>query len=274
MRASRSVSRGPTWVSWLGYISWASWPRCYVAGLFDSPNTVPPVPALVPDRRLVARAARAGRQPLLARRESSSPACASSTCAAACSCRPEHIGRPLASPSAARELRLVSLADRAMALQLLRFSLDRDGIDVTLEANFAMAGLGMEPMQLDRISVPGARRAPARAWRWRRRVRCEPWRVRSSPSGRSRCAGCGAGAPWPDRWLELDRLVAVARADRRADDPAPPAADALARSRALGWRAVLAAHETAWQQRWDGERRPSSRVTTRCSRRCASPSTI
>src|SRR5262249_48150887 len=47
-RAARSVSRGPTWVSWLGYIKWASWPRCYVAGLFDVPNTEPPVPALVP----------------------------------------------------------------------------------------------------------------------------------------------------------------------------------------------------------------------------------
>src|SRR5215471_4323017 len=48
MRASRAISRGPTWLSWLGYIKWASWPRCYVAGLFDRPNTEPPVPALVP----------------------------------------------------------------------------------------------------------------------------------------------------------------------------------------------------------------------------------
>jgi hypothetical protein len=44
----------------------------------------------------------------------------------------------------------VSLADRAVALQLLRLSLDRNGIDVTLEASFAMAGMGMEPLQLDR----------------------------------------------------------------------------------------------------------------------------
>ena len=29
MRAARSVSRGPTWVGWLGYSRWASWPRCY-----------------------------------------------------------------------------------------------------------------------------------------------------------------------------------------------------------------------------------------------------
>src|SRR6476661_3357928 len=48
MRAARSVSRGPTWVAWLGYSRWASWPRCYVAGLFDMPNIEPPVPALVP----------------------------------------------------------------------------------------------------------------------------------------------------------------------------------------------------------------------------------
>src|SRR5262245_42020308 len=44
MRAARFVSRGPTWVSWLGHSRWASWPRCYVAGLFDVPNTEPPVP--------------------------------------------------------------------------------------------------------------------------------------------------------------------------------------------------------------------------------------
>jgi hypothetical protein len=33
MRAARPVSRGRTWVGWLGYSRWASWPRCYVAGL-------------------------------------------------------------------------------------------------------------------------------------------------------------------------------------------------------------------------------------------------
>jgi hypothetical protein len=30
MRAARSVSRGPTWVGRLGYMKWASWPRCYL----------------------------------------------------------------------------------------------------------------------------------------------------------------------------------------------------------------------------------------------------
>jgi trehalose/maltose hydrolase-like predicted phosphorylase len=62
---------------------------------------------------------------------------------------------------------------------------------------------------------------------------------------------------WAWRWrsvagqaAEFDRLIAVARADTPQDDPAPPASAALARSRALGWRAVLAAHEAAWNARW------------------------
>ncbi len=36
------------WVSWLHTLNWASSPRTYIAGLFDTPNTEPPVPALVP----------------------------------------------------------------------------------------------------------------------------------------------------------------------------------------------------------------------------------
>ena len=251
MRASRPVSRGPTWVSWLGYIRWASWPRCYVAGLFDRPNTVPPVPALVPvadwsrvrlvlddnpqlllDGEFLASVRQLDMRRGMLLSDLSYRA---------------HAGITISGG----ELRLVSLADRAVALQLLRFSLDRDGIDVTLEANFAMAGMGMEPLQLDRDvcawRTEGSGKAVAMAGSVTLRADGRPLVPERSFSLR-----------WIWRWrsvagqvLELDRLVTVARSDRLADDPAPVAADALARSRALGWRGVLAAHETAWQQRWD-----------------------
>jgi trehalose/maltose hydrolase-like predicted phosphorylase len=67
--------------------------------------------------------------------------------------------------------------------------------------------------------------------------------------------------PFPLRWAwgwrsvagqvaEFDCLVAVARSDTQEHDPAPPASAALARNSALGWRAVLAAHEAAWNTRW------------------------
>jgi trehalose/maltose hydrolase-like predicted phosphorylase len=250
VRAARAVSRGPTWVSWLGYIKWASWPRCYVAGLFDRPNTEPPVPALVPVAdwprvRIVLN----GQSQLLSDGEIVSGV------------RKLDMRRgvfvaelalrlPAGLTVSGKELRLVSLADRAVGLQLLQFALDRDGVDVRLEATFPMSGLGMEPVRLEpdlgswraegtdkgvamagdaTLRVGGTELVPDRPFslRW-------VWQWRS-------VAGQMVG---------LTRLVAVARADTRQDDPAPAAAKALAHSRALGWRAVLAAHQAAWQERW------------------------
>ena len=251
MRASRPVSRGPTWVSWLGHIRWASWPRCYVAGLFDRPNTVPPVPALVPvaDWSRVKLVLDGNPQLLLDGEFLASVRqldMRRGILLSDLSYR-AHAGITICSG----ELRLVSLADRAVALQLLRFSLDRDDIDVTLEANFAMAGMGMEPLQLDRDvcawRTEGSGKAVAMAGS-----------VTLRADGRLLVPERSFSLRWIWRWrsvagqeLELDRLVTVARSDRWADDPALVAADAMARGRALGWRGVLAAHETAWRQHWD-----------------------
>jgi len=251
MRASRPVSRGPSWVSWQGFVRWASWPRCYVAGLFDRPNTVPPVPALVPiaDWSRVRLVLDDNPQLLLDGEFLSSVRqldMRRGVLLADLSYK-AHAGITVNGG----ELRLVSLADRAVGLQLLRFSLDRDGIDVMLEANFAMAGMGMEPLQLDRDvcawRTEGSGKAVAMAGSATLRADGHPLLPERSFSLR-----------WIWRWrsvagqvLELDRLVTVARSDWLANDPAPVAADALARGRALGWRGVLTAHETAWQQRWD-----------------------
>jgi len=238
-------------VSWLGYIRWASWPRCYVAGLFDRPNTVPPVPALVPvaDWSHVTLVLDGNPQLLLDGEFLASVRqldMRRGILLSDLSYR-AHAGITICSG----ELRLVSLADRAVALQLLRFSLDRDGIDVTLEANFAMAGMGMEPLQLDRDvcawRTEGSGKAVAMAGS-----------VTLQADGRPLVPERSFSLRWIWRWrsvagqeLELDRLVTVARSDRWADDPALVAADAMARGRALGWRGVLAAHETAWRQHWD-----------------------
>jgi trehalose/maltose hydrolase-like predicted phosphorylase len=250
MRAARSISRGPTWVAWLGYSRWASWPRCYVAGLFDVPNIEPPVPALVPVADWSRVRILLDGKPLLAREGE-----------VRIGIRQLDIRRgvllstwthrtPAGIIFEGHELRLLSLADRAAGLQLLRFSIDRDGVDVTLEASFAMAGLGMEPVRLDHDL--GA------------------WRLEGTGKG---AVMTGAATllldsdplaperPFPLRWAwrwtsgagqtaEFDRLVAVARADTPEEDPAPHAVAALARSRALGWRAVLAEHEAAWAARW------------------------
>jgi len=250
MRAARSISRGPTWVSWLGYSRWASWPRCYVAGLFDVPNIEPPVPALVPVADWSRIRIVLDGEPLLAREGEIRVGTRQLDLRRGLLLSTWIHRTPAGITLEGRELRLLSLADRAMGLQLLQFSVDRSGVDVRLEASFPMAGLGMEPMRLERdlgvwrlegtgksVAMTGAallrvgggalvadRPVPLQwAWRWR----------------------SVAGQP-----AEFDRLVAVARSDARGDDPAPRAMVTLARATPRGWHAALAAHEAAWDARW------------------------
>jgi trehalose/maltose hydrolase-like predicted phosphorylase len=254
MRAARSISRGPTWVGWLGYSRWASWPRCYVAGLFDVPNIEPPVPALVPVADWSRVRILLDGEPLLGRQGEVRIGIRQLDMRRGLLLSTWTHRTPAGITFEGHELRLLSLADRAVGLQLLQFSIDLDGVEVTLEASFAMAGLGMEPVRLEHdlsawrlegtgkgvvmtgaanLRLGGEPLAPERpfplrwAWRWR------------SVSGRV---------------AEFDRLVAVARADTLEDDPAPHAVTALARSRALGWRTVIGEHEAAWNARWaDGD---------------------
>jgi trehalose/maltose hydrolase-like predicted phosphorylase len=145
MRAARSVSRGPTWVAWLGYSRWASWPRCYVAGLFDMPNTEPPVPALVPVADWSRVRILLDGEPLLAREGEVILGTRQLDMRRGLLLSAWTHRTPAGITATGRELRLLSLADRAAGLQFLQLALDRDGIDVRLEASFAMAGLGMEP---------------------------------------------------------------------------------------------------------------------------------
>ena len=251
MRAARSVSRGPTWVSWLGYSRWASWPRCYVAGLFDVPNTEPPVPALVPVADWSRVRILLDGEPLLAREGEVLLGTRTLDMRRGVLFSAWTHRTPAGITASGRELRLLSLADRTAGLQLLRFSLDRDGVDVRLDASFAMAGLGMEPTRLEQDigawRTEGTSKGVAMAGSARLRL-----------NGDELAPDRPFSLRWSWRWrsvagqvAELDRLIAVARADAPQDDPVPVANAALARSRALGWRTVLDAHENAWNARWN-----------------------
>ncbi len=87
VRASRAVAAAPMWISWQHTLSWASWPRTYVAGLFDTPNTEPPVPALVPAPDWLRLRIVIDGEPLLLRSGELLRHWRTSTCAAACSAR-------------------------------------------------------------------------------------------------------------------------------------------------------------------------------------------
>ncbi|QDI83264.1 glycoside hydrolase family 65 protein [Methylorubrum populi] len=250
MRAARSTSRGPTWVSWLGYIRWASWPRCYVAGLFDMPNTEPPVPALVPIADWSRVRLILDGEPLVAREGEMLHGMRRLDMRRGLLLSEWTHRTPAGITATSHELRLLSLADRAAGLQLQRIALDQDGIDVRLEASFGLAGLGMEPVRLE---------SDLGTWRTEGTGKV----VAMAGAAELRLGGTASPPerPFPLRWVwcwrstagqavELARHVTVARSDRSADDPAPQAVAALERGTSLGWRAVLRAHEAAWSAHW------------------------
>jgi trehalose/maltose hydrolase-like predicted phosphorylase len=250
MRAARSVGRGPTWLSWLGFVRWKSWPRCYLAGLFDIPNTEPAVPALAPIADWSRIRVSLDGETLL---ESAGEVVALS--------RKVDLLRgvflsswthrtPSGIEVSGTQLRLCSLADRSLGLQLMRAEVNRDGVDVRVEASLALAGIGMESTRLERDI--GA---------WRTEVTHKRVAMAAAASLRLGGEPLPPERPFPLRWVwswrskrgqvaELDRFVAVARGNAEGGDPAPVAESALARNVALGWRAALAAHETAWKERW------------------------
>ena len=250
VRAARAVSRGPTWVTWQRTLSWASWPRTYVAGLFDTPNTDPPVPALVPVADWLRVRVLLDGEPLLLR---------AGTTLAHRRTLDMRRGLVLAewrqrTPSGViaelRTLRLVSQHDRALGLQWLALELDHDGIAVTLQASFEAAGLGMEPMRL------AADHAVWRTGDGRKSVAMAA-AATLTLDGQPLASEQTGPLRWEWHWrsvagqpAELERLLAVARADTPADDPGPVATAALGRARATGGPTVLTAHTAAWAARW------------------------
>jgi len=255
VRASRAASRGPTWACYAGGFAWTSWPRTYVAGLFDMPNAEPAVPALVPAADWLRVRILLDGEPLLMR-----------TGTLLSHGRTLDMRRGLLisewrhrSPSGVgvtlRSLRLASQADRALGLQLIRLELDRGDVDVCLEASFEAAGVGLDTVSLGpdlgvwRTLESGKCLAMAGAsglrigWEDIAAVQAAPltwsWEWRSSPG----------------ETVEFNRLAAVARGDGgRADggrsDPGGDARGAIARASRIGWRGVLGAHEAAWAERW------------------------
>ncbi len=250
VRASRSVSRGPTWLTWAPWLVWASWPRTYVAGLFDTPNTDPPVPALVPVADWLRVRIRLDGETLLLRRGRTLEHRRTLDMRRGLLLAEWRQRTPAGVIAHVRTLRLVSQAERALGLQLLSLELDRDGVEVKLEASFESAGLGMMAVRVeDELGV----------WRTADSDRGVAMAGAASLAldGHARVTEAAGPLRWVWHWRSMvgqeatmERIVAVARADTAEDDPGPVAAAMLGRARAAGGQAILAAHETSWAGRW------------------------
>jgi trehalose/maltose hydrolase-like predicted phosphorylase len=250
VRAARAVSRAAIWLSFLRGQTWASWPRTYVAGLFDTPDTDPAVPALVPVADWLRVRVTLNGEPLLLR-----------TGETLRHRRTLDLRRGLLladwrqrTPSGAtvhvQTLRLVSSADRAIGLQLLHLEIDGPPSEVVLEASFEAAGQGMEAL---------SHQPYLGVWRTAQsgRVLAMAGSAVLTSGGRSVASDTPAPLTWRWNWTSapgeaacLTRFAAMGRSNAPDDDPAATVRGALGRATSLGWRGVLAAHEAVWATRW------------------------
>ncbi|CAH2604703.1 Maltose phosphorylase [Rhodovastum atsumiense] len=251
VRGARAVSRGPTWVSWLHTLTWSSWPRTYVAGLFDTPDTDPPVPALVPAADWLRVRILVNGAPLLLREGHLLAHERKLDMNRGVMLTEWHQRNSRGVDVWVRTLRLVSLADRAVGLQLLRLELDRDNLDVRLEASFEGAGLGLDPVLVE---------PDLGIWRtWQSgKTLAMTGAASLHLDGREVMPSLRDHLRWSWNWqsvagqvVALDRLAAVSRGDSPDGGAGRMAREALERNRAIGWRGVVAAHEAAWATRWE-----------------------
>jgi trehalose/maltose hydrolase-like predicted phosphorylase len=241
VRGARSTTRGRRWVVPA---------RTYVAGLFDTSGMDQTTRDLIPAADWLRVRILLPEGPLLHH-----PADVSSHRMTLDMRRGALLseGRHLRTPNLGLHVhtsRLVSLSDRAIGLQLIRLNIDDGELDMTLEASFEGTELGLVNDQLGQIiglwhtQHSGKRLAMATATALQVDGRDIPATalgpLTSSWTWKSR----------PGQVVCFQRCVAIVRGDTRDPDPAKQALEKLNRARDLGWRGVVAAHESAWTSRW------------------------
>ena len=222
----------------------------YVAGLFDTLGAEQPFPGLVaaPDWLRVQISLPGG--PLMPHPDNVSFHSRTLDLRRGLLLTEGHLARAQGVAIRLRVLRLVSLDERAIGVQLIRMEVDAGDAEVTLEASFDGLTFGLVTERLDqdlgvwRTNVTGKRLAIAAA-------------ASLDVDGKELAAH--ALGPFKQAWTWkthpgqvacFDRSVAVIRSDAEDRDPGKDAHETLGAARTLGWRGTLARHEAAWADRW------------------------
>ena len=241
VRGEQAINRGASRVI----------PPCtYVAGLFDTPDSEPATPGLIPAAdwlqvRIVLRGV-----PLVHRPgDSSSHPLTLDMKRGALLTEYRRFDAP-AARLCLRTLRLVSLSARAIGLEMIQLETEEGEDEITLEASFDGMNLGLISERLEPdLGV---------------------WRTKHSGKGLAIAAAVsvridGHDLPaislgqfkWSWSWKTrpgqvacFERTVAVARSDIQGVGPGGVAREKLGLAQHLGWQGVLAEHEEAWARRW------------------------
>ncbi|WP_260854251.1 glycoside hydrolase family 65 protein [Paraburkholderia sp. BCC1886] len=149
-----------------------------------------------------------------------------------------------------RSFHMVSLSQRAIGMQIILLETDQGGIDVTLQASIDAVDIDLLSVQAEhglsvwRAQSSGRRLAVATAVS----LQIDRRLVASTECGLSQWSWKWTSCP--GQVICLARTVAMTRAGRQEGDPVRDAQDALESAQILGWPAVVAAHEKAWESRW------------------------
>ncbi len=241
VRGDRAINRGPDGVV----------PPCtYVAGLFDVRGAEQPIPALVPapdwlrvDITFAEQAATLTLDDVSSHYRTLDLRRGALLSG----------GRLAAVPGLAirlRMLRLVSLDERAVGLQLIEMEVEDGETEISLSASFDDLDFGLKADRIERdlgvwrTRASGKRIAMASAASLRvdgdMLTPDQPGPFKSVWSWRTRAG----------QTVCFERMVAVARGDAEADDPGRKVRSKLDASSSVGWRRVLDAHGAAWADRW------------------------
>ena len=241
IRAARAITRGARWIVP---------PRTYVAGLFDTTGTEKAVPGLVPAVDwLHVRILLPGGLWVHHPNDVSSHRMMLDMRRGVLLTE----GYQLKVPDQGirgRTLRLVSLSERAVGLQLIQLEFGIGEVEVTLEASFEGINLGLISEQHDQdLGV----------WRTQHSGRGLAMATASSlqidghdlpPTALGQLKWSWTWKSHPGQVVCFERFVAVTRSGIQGADLGSAARDKLGVARQLGWRGVVAEHEAAWSSRW------------------------
>ena len=242
IRGARATTRGARWIVP---------PRTYVAGLFDTSGTQgAAAPGLVPAADWLQVRILLPGGPLVHHPDDVSSHRMTLDLRRGALLSASRFKTPDLGILRLRTLRLVSLGERAVGLQLIRLEIEEGEVEITLEASFEGVNLGLiserigqdlgvwrthssgkglamataSSLQIDGHDLPPTALGPLK-WSW-------TWTSR------------------PGQVVCFERSVAVARSDTRGLDPGNAAGHKLGVARQLGWRGVVAEHQAAWASRW------------------------
>jgi len=242
VRGARALTRGG---------EWGPPPRTYVAGLFDTDGATPPMAILAPaadwlEARLWGDGAPLALDPCDLASHRATLDLKRGVLLTDCRQQSSQgLGVRL------RTLRLVSLKDRSLGLQVILLNVERGAAEITFECDFE---------GLDRGLASVRREQDLGVWRTRHadKTLAMAATTRLWVDGvplEGEALGCFR---WRWRWpgaagqsVRFERQVSIVRGRTSGADPAEACGAGLAAAGTIGAQGVVADHQAAWTARWD-----------------------